>query len=172
MRTLHHETFYFEDNGNIPNNKLPLLLYRRAFDETGNSGAEWLEKTFKGNNWYNGWRNGIYPYHHYHSNTAEVLGVYSGSAKVLFGGNNGQTVHFSQGDIVIIPPGVGHKCLSQSNDFKVVGAYPDGKEPDLFRGEDGERPQADENIAKTPIPTTDPLSGEDGALVRLWINSD
>lgn len=162
------EAFYLEDNGNIPNSKLPLLLYRDAFSQTGNAGAEWLEETFKENNWHNGWRDGIYPYHHYHSNTAEVLGVFSGSATVLFGGDSGETVHVSQGDIVIIPPGVAHKCISKSDDFTVVGAYPDGKEPDLFRGQEGERPQADENIAKVAVPSTDPLTGKDGPLVHLW----
>jgi hypothetical protein len=32
------ETFYFEDDGRIPNSKYPLLLYRDAFSE-----RDWLE---------------------------------------------------------------------------------------------------------------------------------
>ena len=36
------------------------------------------------------WRNGIYPYVHYHSMIHEALGVARGRAKVRFGGDNGQ----------------------------------------------------------------------------------
>ena len=162
------ETFFFKDDGIIPNNKLPLLLYRGVFTETGNTAAGWLEKTFKANNWHNGWRWGVYPFHHYHSNTAEVLGVFSGTAKLLLGGEKGKVLDVKPGDIIIIPPGVGHKCLSKSNDFTVVGAYPDSKSPDLLRGEKGDRPRADENIAKVPVPKTDPLQGTEGGIVDYW----
>ncbi|WP_436413983.1 cupin domain-containing protein [Petrimonas sp.] len=162
------ETFFFKDDGVIPNNKLPLLLYRNAFTDTGNTAAEWLEKTFRKNNWSNGWRWGVYPFHHYHSNTAEVLGVFSGTAKLLLGGEKGKVFDVKPGDIIIIPPGVGHKCLSHSNDFTVVGAYPDGKYPDLFRGEKSDRPKVDENIATVPVPETDPLLGAGKGLVNIW----
>lgn len=162
------EIFFFDDDGTIPNSKYPLLLYRGAFKETGDAGAEWLEKTFKNNNWYNGWRWGVYPFHHYHSNTSEVLGVFSGTATLLLGGEKGKEVTVKPGDVVIIPPGVGHKCLLHSDDFTVVGAYPDGKSPDLFRGEKTDRPLVDENIAKVPIPKTDPLLGTEGGLVKIW----
>ncbi len=162
------ELYYFKDDGTIPNNKLPLLLYRNVFSGTGNSAAEWLEKTFTRNNWYNGWRWGVYPFHHYHSNTAEVLGVFSGTAKLLLGGEKGKVFDVKPGDVIIIPPGVGHKCLSHSDDFTVVGAYPDGKSPDLFRGEKSDRPRVDENIAKVPIPGSDPLLGTQGGLIEVW----
>lgn len=162
------ETYFFKDDGVIPNNKLPLLVYHNAFSETGNRAAEWLEKTFKANNWYNGWRWGVYPFHHYHSNTAEVLGVFSGTAKLLLGGEKGKVFDIKPGDIIIIPPGVGHKCLSHSDDFTVVGAYPDGNSPDQLRGEKSDRPRADENIAKVPVPKSDPLLGTKGGLVEVW----
>lgn len=72
------------------------------------------------------------------------------------------------GDILVIPAGVGHKCNSHSDDFTVVGAYPDGLSPDLCRGEPGERPKSDENIAAVPFPDTDPLLGKDNGLRLLW----
>ncbi|MBD2701761.1 cupin [Spirosoma sp. BT702] len=162
------ETLSFADNGRIPNSKYPLLLYRKAFSETGGAGATWLEERFAANNWTNSWRNGVFTYHHYHSITHEVLGVYSGFATLQLGGEQGKKVNVAAGDIIVIPAGVGHKKLESSSDFGVVGAYPDGRDYDLLRGESGERPQADKNIANVPIPKTDPLQGKSGGLVTLW----
>jgi uncharacterized protein YjlB len=65
------------------------LLYRNAFSDRGNKGADWLEKKFAANNWTNSWRWGVYPFHHYHSNTHEVLGVFRGSALLHLGGEKG-----------------------------------------------------------------------------------
>jgi hypothetical protein len=44
------ETFYFKDDGKIPNSKYPLMLYRNAFSERGSAGAAWLEERFAANN--------------------------------------------------------------------------------------------------------------------------
>src|ERR1700733_8564495 len=80
------ELLFFKDDGKIPNSKFPLLLYRNAFDARGTDGAVWLEQQFAAGNWTNSWRNGIYNFHHYHSTSHEVLGIYSGSALVHLGG--------------------------------------------------------------------------------------
>ena len=151
--------YYFKDDGKIPNSKFPLLLYRNAFSERNNAGAKWLENRFAQNNWTNSWRNGIYSFHHYHSTSHEVLGVYTGEALVHLGGEKGEKVKIKEGDIIIIPAGVGHKNLSSSN-LGIVGAYPDGRDWDINKGLDGERPAADKNIAALPIPGADPLSGK------------
>lgn len=161
------EKFYFKDDGKIPNSKLPLLLYRNAFSERGEDGAFWLEETFAANNWTNSWRNGIYGFHHYHSTSHEVLGVYSGTALVHLGGEQGEKVDVKAGDIIIIPAGVGHKKLGSDN-LGIVGAYPEGRSYDLNKGMAGERPKADENIAALPVPDTDPLLGNNGGLTDLW----
>lgn len=161
------EEFYFSDDGKIPNSKFPLLVYRDAFKERGNKGAEWLEKTFANNNWSNSWRNGIYSFHHYHSITHEVLGIYSGSALVHMGGENGKKLAIKAGDIIVIPAGVGHKKLEDEG-LGVVGAYPGGHEWDLLRGEPGERPGADKNIAAVAFPSHDPLLGEKEGLHKSW----
>ena len=163
------EKLFFKDDGTIPNNKLPLLLlYRDAFSQRGNKGADWLEEKFAENNWTNNWRWGVYPFHHYHSNTHEVLGVFSGSALLHLGGEQGEKVNVQAGDIIVIPAGVGHKCLTHTDDFTVVGAYPDGLQPDLKRGEKGERPQTDKNIAAIAKPSNDPLSGKKDGLNTNW----
>ena len=168
MPTLKPEIIYFEDNGIIPNNKYPLLLYQHVFTAEGITSATWLEQKFNSNNWTNSWRWGIYPFHHYHSNTHEVLGVYSGKALLLLGGPQGQEINVQFGDIIVIPAGVGHKNLSSSPDFSVVGAYPGGISPDLKKGEPGDRPQADINLAAVPIPDFDPLMANQGGLKNIW----
>src|SRR4030095_7736459 len=87
------DILHFEDDGVIPNSKFPLLVYHYAFHERGDKGADWLEKRFLSNNWSNSWRNGIFTFQHYHSVTHEVLGVYSGEALVLLGGEQGKKVY-------------------------------------------------------------------------------
>ena len=72
------------------------------------------------------------------------------------------------GDVVVIPAGVGHKNLDASRDLLVVGAYPPGQDWDLCRGATDERPWALGNIAKVPLPTTDPIYGEQGLLLAYW----
>lgn len=158
---------FFQDDGKIPNSKYPLILYRNAFEERGNHGAAWLEKKFASNNWTNSWRNGIYSFHHYHSTSHEVLGIYTGEALVHLGGEAGEKVNIKAGDIIVIPAGVGHKNL-ESKGLGVVGAYPDGHTWDLNRGLAGERPMADQNIAALPIPTADPLLGPRDGLKNIW----
>lgn len=159
---------HFKDDGKIPNSKFPLILYQNAFAERDRRGASWLEQRFAQNNWTNSWRNGIYSFHHYHSTSHEVLGIYSGSARVHLGGEQGEKVEVSAGDIIIIPAGVGHKNLG-SQGLGVVGAYPDGRSWDLNKGLPGERPQADKNIAALPIPDADPLLGKKEGLKKIWL---
>lgn len=161
---------YLDADDQIPNSHFPLLLYKNIFNEEGEGCAELLEVLFAANNWTNSWRWGVYPFHHYHSNTHEVLGVFKGSAEILFGGEFGEKVTVKAGDVVVIPAGVGHKCLSDENDFMVVGAYPGGCSPDMNRGELGERPDVDENIAKVLIPDSDPVFGPNDGLIIIWTN--
>ena len=161
------ETFYFKDDGNIPNSKYPMLLYRHAFIQRGDKGAAWLEQRFNENDWSNSWRNGIFSYHHYHSITHEVLGIYSGSALVHMGGEEGSKLTIKAGDIIVIPAGVGHKNL-ESEDLGVVGAYPGGMMYDMNYGRAGERPQADKNIAIVAIPASDPIMGKNNGLLNIW----
>ena len=158
-------TRVLNDDGLIPNSELPLLIYRGAFEEAT---AEKIERTFCEHGWRGTWRNGIYPYHHYHSTAHEVLGCCRGCARVQFGGEHGVVEELAAGDVVIIPAGVAHKNLGATNDFAVVGAYPSGQRYDMNYGKPGERPQADENIARVPLPTMDPVLGQQGPMRRHW----
>ncbi|MCA0172488.1 cupin domain-containing protein [Bacillus sp. RAR_GA_16] len=158
------KTIYFDDDGTIPNNPFyPLTLYRAVLE---NHDAMTL---FNKNNWTNAWKNGVFSYHHYHSNTHEVLGIVQGEASITFGGEKGETIHVKEGDVVIIPAGVGHKKEQASSDFLVVGAYPNGRDHDLKTGEPNERPTVLENIRKVPLPECDPVFGVDGPLKKKWV---
>ena len=161
--------FQLQADDRIPNNRLPLLVYRHAFNFGGTAdGAAVIENVFHANDWSDTWRNGIYSYHHYHSTAHEVLGVFRGSATVQFGGDRGRTQQLQAGDVVIIPAGVAHKNLDSTDDFGVVGAYPDGQEPDLCHAEPGECSKASEKIGHVPLPGHDPVFGGDGPLLKYW----
>jgi uncharacterized protein YjlB len=153
-----------EDDGTFPGNPRPLLLYFRAVPMDPAA----IERLFTANEWPSAWRNGVYPYHHYHSTAHEVLGVYGGSATVQFGGSAGPAQTISAGDVVVIPAGVAHKCLESTSDFRIVGAYPVGQRWDMCYGKEGERPAADQNIAGVEEPGKDPVLGEGGAR---WIRT-
>lgn len=159
-----------KDDGVFPNNAdFPLIVYKGAMHLRPLDDISLIKEIFKTNNWTNSWDNGIFNYHHYHSLAHEVLGVFSGKAEIQLGGPHGVCVEIVRGDVLIIPAGVAHKCLRSNDDFKVVGAYPEGMEYDINYGKEGERPQADENIRRVPLPKTDPVYGEQGPLIANWI---
>ena len=87
---------------------------------------------------------------------------------VQLGGPNGITQLIEKGDIIIIPAGVAHKNMGPETDFKCVGAYPGGSDYDIKKGEKDERPEADKNIKKVPLPKTDPVYGDTGTLINTW----
>jgi uncharacterized protein YjlB len=162
-------TYLLKEAGNIPNNDtLPLLVYAGAIQLPDKDPASTCEAVFGGNGWGGMWRNGIFGFHHYHSTAHEVLGVYRGTARVQFGGENGVLVTVGAGDVIIIPAGVAHKNTGSSHDFGVVGAYPAGQNWDMNYGKANERPQADRNISQAPLPQKDPVFGADGPLKQYW----
>ena len=159
----------FEDDGSIPNNPtLSLLVYPQALAEDERDPSR-LKELLAQNGWGGAWVDGVFPYHHYHSNAHEVLCVVGGDARITFGGPEGERVEVRAGDVVVIPAGVGHCRESSGAGFSVVGAYPRGQENyDLRTGEEGERPEVLENISTVPLPGTDPLFGEGGPLTQRW----
>ena len=163
-------TYKFADDGRIPNNPaLPLVLYRGGVDLAGSPDPEKLiEKTFAANGWGDMWRNGIFPYAHYHSMIHEAMGVARGRATVLFGGENGEEIEITAGDVVVLPAGTGHQCISHTSDLVVVGAYPPSGKYNLCRASKAERSKALASICKVPLPATDPAFGPKGPLIELW----
>src|SRR6266508_276300 len=114
------------------------------------------------------WRNGIYPYVHYHSMTHEAMGVARGRVKARFGGDQGQELELSAGDVAILPAGTGHQCLWASPNLMVFGAYPRTGRYDLCRGSKADHEKAVDTIPRVPLPETDPVYGADGPLAKLW----
>lgn len=142
------DTFIFQDDGSVPNSRLPLIVRQGAITPDVD---------------------GIFDYHHYHSTAHEALGVAVGSATVRFGGENGETIGLTAGDVVVIPAGVGHARISQSDDLLVVGAYAEGRDWDIIRATDaGAIGAARQRIAQVPLPEADPVDGADGPLMKLW----
>jgi uncharacterized protein YjlB len=103
------EKAYFQDDGSIPNSELPLMVYRQAFVLGASDLAATIEEYFARNDWTGSWRASVFPFHHYHSETHEVLAVYRGTATLQFGGEKGRELTVKPGDVVVIPAGVGHK---------------------------------------------------------------
>lgn len=162
------EVFLLSDDGIFPNSRLPLVIYRDAIAAGETDPAAVIEKLFARHAWSNSWRDGIYSYHHYHSMAHEVLGVAAGWARVQFGGENGILQNIFARDVVAIPAGVAHKNAGASDDFAVVGAYAGGLDWDIKRGRAGERPGADRNISRVPLPAADPVYGANGPLKDRW----
>lgn len=162
----------FADDGETPNHpQFELLLYRSATAGTAPSGdlATAIEALFAANGWGRLWRNGVYPFHHYHSTCHETLGVARGWVEVRFGGESGETVRLEAGDVAVLPAGTGHKRVGASPDLLVIGAYPPDEPYDMIRsGETGAHEAAVARIAETPIPPTDPVFGADGGLKARW----
>jgi uncharacterized protein YjlB len=160
--------FVFADDGLVPNNPLPLMIYKGAIDLDNASPEKAIEDLFGANGWGDMWRNGIYDYLHYHATVHEALGIACGHARVRFGGDRGKEFELDAGDVAILPAGTGHQCLKASRDFSVVGAYPPGARMHVTRPTPENHARALRTIPEVKLPNADPLFGEDGPLVKLW----
>ena len=164
-------TFLFTDDGAVPNNPLPMLVYKKAVDVAGAREPEAaIEKLFDANGWGHGrWRNGIYPFTHFHSMIHEVLGIARGRARVRFGGRQGEALELEPGDVAVLPAGTGHQRLSDDAGLVVIGGYPPEGTYDLCRGDNpADRDKALKTIPGVPLPKSDPVHGRGGPLTTLW----
>lgn len=162
------ELLFFEGDGRTPNSRFPVLLYRAALLGQVDR-AEAFEKRFAAHRWAPLWRDGVFDYHHYHASAHEALGVATGSARLMLGGENGGEITVRAGDVLVLPAGTGHCCLEASEDFLVVGAYPRGQEGyDIQRAGTDRYLASVRRIAQVPTPVADPLTGRDGVLTQAW----
>lgn len=161
------DAFQLADDGDTPNHpRWPLILYRAALTpEQLAADDHAFDKLFEANGWPVGFRNGIYPFTHFHSVTHEALGIARGRARVQFGGASGPVVAVSAGDAALLPAGTGHKLIEGGGELLVIGAYPPGVRYDLLRAGEGGAP-ARRSIAAVPRPPSDPLGA--GAVAAHW----
>jgi len=136
----------------------PLLVYPQVIAAPS---PEAFEELFTRNRWPAAWRNGVFPFHHYHRNSHEALGVYAGEVTVQFGGDGGVTLTAKPGDVIVLPAGTAHKRLASRGALGIVGAYPEGSRPDTCMGQPGKS-------ASVALPDRDPVHGEGGALFQHW----
>lgn len=162
--------YNFDDDGIVPNNRrFPVLCYRGAFalSKTTFDPATVIDAVFESNGWGRSWRDTVYDFVHYHSQIHEVMGVARGTAKIECGGVKGRTLSVKAGDVVVLPAGTGHRLIEASEDFLVVGAYPEAGSYDEITDTRG-RPDAVKRIGKVRKPAKDPVYGSRGPLARLW----
>ena len=159
------ERIFLQPSDWVPNNpRLPVLLYPAAIDPTDDAGG--FERLFEENGWEGIWRNGVFDYHHYHSTAHEVLGVASGEADLLIGGQSGFEVTVRSGDALALPAGTGHKRLSSTSNFVMIGAYPPGQDADIQTSAASDVQLV--QIAHVPLPENDPIMGRLGPMLAIW----
>nr|WP_245584646.1 cupin [Salipiger mucosus] len=159
-------TRQFAAGGGMPNNPaLPVVIYRGALP---GAAPDEVCALMEGNGWGGTWVWSVFEYHHYHPDAHEALVAASGAARLMLGGPEGVSFEISAGDALILPAGTGHCRLSQSEDFRICGAYPPGQE-DYATRRAGPEAEADAaQIAQVPLPETDPIYGRQGPLMALW----
>ncbi len=104
----------FADDGIVPNNPMPFLVYEGAVALDRGHPEATIEKLFAANGWGAMWRNGVYDFLHYHATVHEVLGIARGHARVRFGGDKGRELEISAGDVAILPPAPGINACPQA----------------------------------------------------------
>ena len=161
------ETLHFPASEWVPNHPfLPVLVYRQIFELRERDRAHAFERLFSDSGWQGLWRNGIFAYQHYHVGAHEVMGIAEGKAELLIGGPGGTSLDVTAGDCRVLPAGTGHRRISASADFLVIGGYPPGQHADIETA--AATPGELRIIASLPIPKNDPLYGAAGPLVSLW----
>ena len=156
-------------SGSVPNHpRWPLLVYSGAVAIAPADPAAAFEALFDRNCWPAAWRNGIYPFHHFHCDAHEALGVYSGEVTAQFGGEDGVVIIARPGDVIVLPAGTGHKKLSSRGALGIVGAYPAGQSPDMCTPMLGSTKRRTAAIARVALPQSDPVYGAGGPLFAHW----
>src|SRR5690349_5771758 len=156
---------HFRRSEDVPNNTLPVLLYRAVLARNAAEKPKLFRERFKENGWTGLWTDTIYDYTHFHSNAHEVLGIAEGKVSIRLGGENGSLFRLKAGDMLVLPAGVGHRRVGDDEGLKVIGAYPRGQSHyDMKRK--GRR------VPKVALPSTDPFYGAEGPLLGAWHSAD
>jgi uncharacterized protein YjlB len=160
----------FPRGGRVPNNdRYPAVIARNALGREQNDTA--VKALLRANGWGGAWTWQVFDYHHFHPDAFEVLVVARGSATLMLGGPQGEKIDVMAGDVMILPPGFGHRQTEARNGFQICGAYPPGQEDyTVIKAEDGYDEAMLEQIVAVPEPVTDPVWGGDGPLLRALLS--
>ncbi|KAK1477621.1 hypothetical protein CTAM01_15139 [Colletotrichum tamarilloi] len=163
------ECYLLSSNPDAPNSPLPVIHYRNVLPEPRNeeSVTEFLTR----NRWEKRGTWGHIPIRHFHPNSHECYGIFSGYSTLLIGKINegtGQEISVSTGDVIVLPAGTAHSCLESSEDYRYIGVYPEGCP--RWVNEMGKKPAGTFSpvIRDVGMPKRDPVYGVDGPLMRLW----
>ena len=121
------------ENKPFPNNSLPVLFYKGAAEKWLNqsNAAEAVLSHFERNGYGNGWVNGIFNYHHFHSTTHEALTCIAGEGSIQLGGPGQNIYTVTKGDVLLLPAGIAHKKIKATKNFQIVGLVVDVMDQDL-----------------------------------------
>ena len=161
-------TLRFTDDGTCPNNAdLPVVLVRGAVHS--DAGEEAIRALYERNGWHETWTATVFDYQHYHPDAHEALTVARGWADLQIGGPSGEILRVDAGDAMVLPAGVGHCRMDQSEDFRICGAYPSDQPHGTVIRAPEERNEAHvAQIAELSRPDTDPIFGDGGPLTIHW----
>lgn len=161
---------YIPSHAHLPNTTPhghPLLIYHSCFPSSTAPSA--IEVHLPNNSITPQWRYTMYTTSHYHSTTHEILCIFNGRAKLLFGGEQNPAkveADVRAGDVVVVPAGVAHRLLEDvEGGFEMVGSYPRGCSWDMCYGKEGEEEKA-QAVGRVEWLERDPMYGDDGPV--LW----
>lgn len=160
------QTLYLKPSATLRHPDLPVLIYKSVLTDQEAEQDKVFQKAFIQSGWGGVWKDGIFDYHHFHSNAHEALGIAAGHVTIRLGGEFGVDVDLKCGDAVVLPAGTGHKRIIGTENLVIIGAYPPGQAHyDICRTMDE---TAIENIRNVSLPETDPIYGAEGPLMDLW----
>ncbi len=162
----------FADDGSVPNNP-PAVCALSPRDRIliGSPDPEDVIENGSAQRWRDMWRNGIFPYVHYHFDDPRGMGIARGPRQGPLRRQQGPGARSQHGvRLRELPAGTGHQCLSASPES-------DG-DRHLFRRTAStiSAAAARANMprrwkpSRVPLPDSDPVFRQAGPLLRLWHN--
>ncbi|KZT69705.1 cupin domain-containing protein [Daedalea quercina L-15889] len=180
LSVLRTSTHHIPAHGHIPNTSLaphPLLIYHSAFAREPLPNPSTIEGHLRRiGAVHPQWRHTMYNQSHFHSTSHELLVVFRGAARLLFGGDGNPgavTAEARMGDAMLVPAGVAHRLLEdlqEGSAFEMIGSYPVGKNWDMCHG-DGRAAEdvqgIRERIRGQGWFDKDPIYGDEGPALRI-----
>ncbi|KAL6890916.1 hypothetical protein GGI43DRAFT_415122 [Trichoderma evansii] len=163
------ECYLLPPTNDVPNNQLPVILYRDVLPEPRNEETTTNFLTAYG--WEKRGTWGHISMRHFHPNTHECYGIFQGNSTLLLGkikDGEGIQIDVRTGDVIVLPAGTAHSSLESYGDYRYIGVYP--KECPKWISESGKQPATSfaSMIREVPTPKADPVYGKQGPLVALW----